>query len=281
MKITKILNNNLVLCSTNLGEDIIVSGLGIGFEKKKNQNIDDDKVEKVFYTIGKHDINKLMNMVGDIPGEYFLCADKILSVVQDQLTEKIPTSLYISLTDHIFFLKKRIEENHYFPNQFGWEIQRYYPDEYNVALSSIKIIEEYFNILIPDEEACNLAMHFMTIKGTYTSIEEKTQEIKIIQDVLNIVKYESKNKISQHSLDYERFIVHLKFFVKRIMIEDTKEEVNFLYDYVKSIMVDSFNISEKIGLYINKSYGKSVSKSQLAYLTVHIQRLREEGEKNE
>ena len=53
MKIVKVLNNNLVICRNTDGEDIVVAGLGIGFQKKKNEDVEIDKIEKIFQNIGK------------------------------------------------------------------------------------------------------------------------------------------------------------------------------------------------------------------------------------
>lgn len=43
MKINKVLNNNLVFSKNKDGEDIIVAGLGIGFQKIKGDEIEQKK----------------------------------------------------------------------------------------------------------------------------------------------------------------------------------------------------------------------------------------------
>ena len=219
----------------------------------------------------------MVKMLNEIPIKYFDCVDKILENNNERIGKKnVPASLYMSLTDHIYFLIERISQNKYFPNQFGWEIQRYYPNEYVMALNSIKTIEKYFNINIPEEEAGNLALHFMSFNSTFNTIEEKTRELQIVQDIVSIVNYELKNKLNTFTLSYDRFLVHLKFFAQRIFSKEEKEENNFLYDYVQDLMMDSFNIAKIIEKYLNENYSVEISKSQLAYLTVHIQRLKEE-----
>lgn len=48
MKINKVLNNNLVFSKNKDGEDIIVAGLGIGFQKIKGDEIEQKKLKKSF-----------------------------------------------------------------------------------------------------------------------------------------------------------------------------------------------------------------------------------------
>lgn len=52
LKIAKILNNNVVISVDKNGEDIIVMGSGIAFQKKHGDLIDEKKVERILHTSG-------------------------------------------------------------------------------------------------------------------------------------------------------------------------------------------------------------------------------------
>ena len=52
MKIKKILNNNMV-CVDHGGKEMIVSGKGIGFKRKKGEKIDISRVEKMYQLVEK------------------------------------------------------------------------------------------------------------------------------------------------------------------------------------------------------------------------------------
>ncbi|MBC9720576.1 PRD domain-containing protein [Enterococcus faecium] len=276
MKINKVLNNNLVFSKNKDGEDIIVAGLGIGFQKIKGDEIEQKKIEKIFQNIAKKESTKLIKMLNEIPIAYFNCTEEILKQNQEFFENNFTNSTVLALTDHIYFLIKRIRNEQYLPNQFGWEIQRYYPKEYKIALSSLEIINQHFEVNIPEEEASNLVLHFMSIQQEGHSISERTVELRIIQDITNIVKYELKNEYNENGLSYERFLIHLKFFVRRIFSKEKHDEHNFLYEYVQDNMEEAFKISKSINIYLNTNYEVTVSQSQLAYLTVHIQRLQDE-----
>lgn len=190
--------------------------------------------------MAKKESTKLIQMLNEIPIAYFNCTEEILRQNQGFFENKTTNSTILSLTDHIYFLIKRIHNEQYLPNQFGWEIQRYYPKEYKIALHSLEIIEKHFQVKIPEEEASNLVLHFMSIQLEGHSIAERTTELRIIQDITNIVKYELKNGYNENGLSYERFLVHLKFFVRRIFSKEKQDEQNFLYDYVRDNMENSF-----------------------------------------
>ena len=48
MVIYKILNNNLILSRDGQGHEVIVKGCGIAFQKKKGQQVEESRIEKIF-----------------------------------------------------------------------------------------------------------------------------------------------------------------------------------------------------------------------------------------
>ena len=48
MKISRIINNNVVSTCDEEGREVIVMGRGVGFKAKEGSTIDEDKIEKVF-----------------------------------------------------------------------------------------------------------------------------------------------------------------------------------------------------------------------------------------
>ena len=51
-------------------------------------------------------------------------------------------------------------------------------------------------------------------------LQKTTLDItKMIQNILNIVKFHFNIELDEYSLHYERFITHLKFFAQRMLSE--------------------------------------------------------------
>ena len=49
MKILKVINNNVVSALDESGEEIVVMGKGVGFEKKPGTPVDEGRIEKRFF----------------------------------------------------------------------------------------------------------------------------------------------------------------------------------------------------------------------------------------
>lgn len=62
MVIYKILNNNLILSKDNQGHEVIIKGCGIAFQKKKGQQIDEKRIEKVLSQRQRRSVKKFRDI---------------------------------------------------------------------------------------------------------------------------------------------------------------------------------------------------------------------------
>ena len=101
-------------------------------------------------------------------------------------------------------------------NALLWEIKKFCPDEYQLGLDALEIIEQQTGIRPREDEAGFLATHI--INAQYGSGTTAAQDmIRMIQDIVNLVRYTYGIDLDESSLYYIRFITHLKFFLARIV----------------------------------------------------------------
>lgn len=107
---TKIFNNNSIVSMNDKGEEIILVGGGIGFGIRKNDEIDERKIEKVF-CLEKETNYKFQSIVRNTPLQYILAADQIITYIKKNSSKKINDFIYVTLTDHIYTTIERVK-NH-------------------------------------------------------------------------------------------------------------------------------------------------------------------------
>ena len=117
MKITKILNNNVVLSKIN-GNERIVMGNGLAFGKKNGQQLERDKIEKVF-RLTSQDQERMLTLLDEINQDVLLVSEQIIKEANKLYDSPISESIYIALTDHINYAIERTHEGfdikiHYF-----------------------------------------------------------------------------------------------------------------------------------------------------------------------
>ena len=274
MIINKVLNNNVVTIISENSEEAVVMGRGIAFQKKKGDEIDESKIEKIFVLENKSINEKLLTLVNDIPAKYLEVAENIIKYAENKLGTKLNENIYLTLTDHISFAISRAEKNLEIKNAMLWDIKRLHKVEFEIGIHALKIIEENLNFELPEDEAASIAMHIVNAELNSRNMNETLDITKMIQNILNIVKFHFNIELDEYSLHYERFITHLKFFAQRMIsgkiIKD--DDTNFC-EMIKTQYKEAYSCAEKIKKYVLKDFNHELSDEEMMYLTVHIKRI--------
>src|SRR5690625_2567493 len=101
MKIIKAYNNNCVSVDDN-GEIFILTGKGIGYQKRKGDDVDTEKIEHEFRIVD-HKQNHFDQILEKIPQQYFQTTRYIVERISSDLDIKFNDSVHIALTDHIYY----------------------------------------------------------------------------------------------------------------------------------------------------------------------------------
>ena len=273
MKIAKVINNNVISVMDENNKELVIMGRGIAFQKRPGDVVEEEKIEKIFKLDNKDVSEKFKTLLYDIPLEYMEVAEAIINYAKVTLGKKLNESIYVSLTDHIVFAIERSKKGLLISNALLWEIKRIYKDEYAIGLKAIEKINNKLGISLPEDEAGFIAMHIVNAE-----LNEEMPNVvnitKLIQDVLNIVKYHFKIDIDEDSLNYFRFLTHLKFFAQRLFSGTSLgSKDDFLYEMMKEKYKDAIACVKKIKDYIKKEHGQDLTKEEMAYLAIHIERV--------
>jgi beta-glucoside operon transcriptional antiterminator len=271
MLISKIFNNNVVLAVAEDENEVILMGRGIAFQKKAGDLIDESKVDKKFV----HGLsNKLTELLKDIPQPHLDLADEIIHNAKSQLSVKLSDYIYLTLTDHLDFAITRIQQGQILTNPLLWEIRKIYPKEYKIGLQAVGMVKEKLGIVLPDDEAGSIALHLVNAQNGSQEMDQTIEITKMVQDILQIVKYHFGIDLDEDSINYSRFVVHLRFFGQRLLEKQTNpHENNELFEVVKEKYPTVYGCVEIINRYVKKATDICLSKSEMVYLMLHIHRV--------
>ncbi|WP_297637199.1 BglG family transcription antiterminator LicT [uncultured Clostridium sp.] len=273
MRINKILNNNVVIAIID-GEEIVVMGKGVGFQKKVGDIISPENIEKVFKLQGEKENRSFNQLMGETPAEYLTITKDIVTLAEEKLKITLNEVIYIILTDHLFFAVTRKRENIRIDNPILWEIKSLYKKEFKVGLVGIEIVKKYTGVSLSEDEAGFIALHI--INAALNEDMSNTMNITIMTNkILSIVKREFNIQFDENSLDYMRFLTHLKFFAQRIFKRtQIKDEDAEFYEMVVNKYKEEKQCINKIENYIKKQFNYRLSKQEVIYLIMHIRKFR-------
>lgn len=271
MKLKRVLNNNVVIATDDANREFVVVGLGLAYSLQKGEEIPSNKIERIFTSMEEQ--NQLQKMVESIPQEHFDLAVEIIEYAQQMLQVKLSDAIYITLTDHINFVKERLQKGLLPKNSLKWEIKQYYPKEYQVGMKIVELLEDEFDHSLNEDEAASIALHIVNAELDTESLHESMDAIHLMDQVMQILKYQGKINEAMDDLNYQRLITHVKFFVQRVLANKQLKEDNPLFNMVRKNYPEAYSIAEKIRAFVESKINHPVSNDEITYLMIHIERI--------
>jgi len=273
MIIKRVLNNNTVISSNSKGVDVLLMGKGIAFGKKKGQSIDLEQIEKSFLLKDKETQSKFTELLINVPMEHILVSEKIINFGKIKLGKNLNEIIYVNLTDHIHSAIDRYREGLILKNPLRWDIARFYPDEYAVGEKAIEIVRNDLGVSFEIDEAAFIAIHFVNAEMD-KSWDFAYEIAEITKNIETIIKNHYRTEFDENSLDYYRFVTHVKFFAQRLLAGDHyDDEDEELLNTLKHKYEGEYASALEIKDYVQKDFEYELSSTELLYLTAHIRRI--------
>ena len=271
--IEKVINNNIISAYEKSGAEVIVMGRGIGFKKKQGEVVPADQISKIFRIKSRTLTEQFKELLANMPLERVRISDEIISHAKDHLKLKLNQSIYVTLTDHINFAIERVSQGIEPQNALLWEIKRFYPQEFQLGIYALELIQDRLGILLPEDEAGFIALHFVNAEYG-TDIRDAVKFPDQMQAIVDIVERDLGILLDESSLHYERFMTHIKFLIQRIY----RKELLFSEDRELSLLMQrkyprEYQCSLKVAEYIMQATGSRLSEEEIMYLSVHIRRV--------
>ena len=282
MNIKKVFNNNVALTEDANQTEMVVMGKGLAFQKKIGDTIDMEKIEKTFVVPSQGFTDKFSALLDEIPHEILVLSRDIVDVATKKLQTDLNDSLYLSLADHIDFAISRTKHGLPIKNPLAWEVQKFYKKEYDIARNVLGLIEERVGIRLPEDEAASIALHLFNAKQEDAEMEETMAMTEIVTDITDIVKYHFGIEFDMDSMNYSRFITHLRYFAYRMLRKELHEDdrESSLFEQVKGEYPEAYACTQKVQAYLNRQYGVEMTKDEATYFMIHIHRVSQREKNN-
>ena len=253
--------------------ETVLMGRGLGFGCRPGGEVCQAKVEKRFSMHSDQLSSRFQQLVTSIPLPHFMMSERIINHAKLSLGRELSDSIYVTLPDHISGAISRYREGIRLQNPLLWDIQQFYRDEYQVGLKANEIVLEETGVAFTEDEAGFIAMHFVNaqIGGEIREVYDMTY---LMQAALRIVREVYGAEPDSSTIEYYRFITHLKFFARRIVgSQKYGDEDTDLLEVVRFKYPRAFACAEKICSYVLTEKGFHAGDNELLYLTIHIARV--------
>ncbi len=272
MKIIKIFNNNSIAALSDELGDIILTGSGIGFQKKIGDLVDESRIEKTYIFKEKGE-KRIRRGINDIEPIYYEITSLLVSKATEELETQFYGEIFLAISDHIAFAIKRKKENIDLPNVVLSETKALYKQEYQLGLWIIEVIKEKIGIQLEEAEAGYIALHLVNF-STKNNSQNTSKIVNFVKDVFDVIEKTMHIKLELDSIDYARLSTHLKFLAERVFRNDVENTIDTT-ENIRDMLKENIRLSlciNRIKKLIYEKYHYTLTPDEQTYLCIHIKK---------
>lgn len=269
--VIKALNNNMVLIREQ-GVEKILLAKGIGFNKKFGDILEDNlEVDKVFSIEDKKNQENLKEVYNRVDGEFVAICEEALAEISEELGEELNETIHIGLIDHLAIAMKRLKNKEQINNPFIVEIETLYSVEFEMAKKIVNKLQDKYEIDFPEGEIGFITLHIHSARNG-KMLSNSIKYSYLSNKIIIYIEEKFNSKIDKRSLDYARFLSHVRFTIERVLTDTVLK--NDLTEIIKKSYPISYEIAEGASKIIEETLDKKVCDDEVAYIAMHVERFR-------
>lgn len=269
--VIKALNNNMVLIKEQ-GVEKILLAKGIGFNKKFGDILEDNlEVDKVFSIEDKKNQENLKEVYNRVDGEFVAICEEALAEISEELGEELNETIHIGLIDHLAIAMKRLKNKEQINNPFIVEIETLYSVEFEMAKKIVNKLQDKYEIDFPEGEIGFITLHIHSARNG-KMLSNSIKYSYLSNKIIIYIEEKFNSKIDKRSLDYARFLSHVRFTIERVLTDTVLK--NDLTEIIKKSYPVSYEIAEGASNIIEETLDKKVYDDEVAYIAMHVERFR-------
>ncbi len=277
MKVVQSLNQNALLVMNNKGEEVVALGRGIGFGKKRGDLIDSDGISRIFTVQSTANEKRILETLKSIDNEIYVIAEDVVDLGEKLLDKKLNETFIFTIAKHIQFAIERDREEPIEYSPFEYQLRYLYPDEYKASEEVIKFINEKYHLNMKIQEISFFTLHFVNGMIDSEDFNDILKLSELLNKIISFIDIESGNRLKRDSIDYSRFIVHLRYFLIRTLSksqEDKKDpRMSELLSITKEMYLEETALLEKLKKKLSSDNQLSFGVDEDLYLLLHLVRI--------
>lgn len=271
-RIKKILNNNVAIALDDAGEEVIVTGKGLGFGNKPGDILPERSVHRVYTACDGGGNRRLQAIFAEIPYACIRVAEHIVDFASAALGQQLGQNLVVPLADHINFAIERTRAGTYQQNLLSQEIENFYPAECVIGRQGLALISDELGVDLDPSEAASIAFHIINNAGSGNTALDTSRIIQGMEGMLAIIQDGLGIRIPADSSRYARLVTHLKFLMRRVITDSqAADEVGPLFLNTDDASVRNITVCvERVASFLADAFDYDISEAERLYLFVHI-----------
>ncbi|MCC3650573.1 PRD domain-containing protein [Streptomyces sp. S07_1.15] len=274
MKVLRVLNNNVVLARDEKGQEVILTGRGIGFSSSQGKPVDAALVKRVFVPADGRDPGHLAEALALISEEVLHAVVTALGEVGIEERESTRPTLAIAVADHIAGALERAAQGIAIEYPLRDEVQTLYATEYAQAQRLLRAINERLTPELDASEATALALHLVNAGFVSGDLSFTYTMTGVIQQMLAVVRERYSLGAFDASMGAARFITHVRYLFVRIQQrQQLKGQESTIGKGIRQHYPEATRTAQQLATIVELRLGQQLSEDEVSYMALHVARM--------
>ena len=273
MVILRVFNNNVVLARDEIGREAILTGRGLGFQRRAGQEVDASLIARRY--VPADNAESVAEVIAGIPLERLALIERVFRRAARELGTGVPSSTVVAVVDHVNQAMERVRQGLVMDYPLRAEAAHLHPEELRLAEAMVEELNAAQEVQLPAGEAVALALHLFTAAVGARSAQEATRQSRLIAQVMELLSGAYGDSFDAGSVDAARFAVHLRYFLVRartaVQIQDST--ASLVTRALCAGNPGAYRVALRIRDLLELRLGTSVTDDETAYLALHVARL--------
>lgn len=282
MKILRVLNNNVVLSRDASGREVILTGRGLGFQKRPGQEVDPRAVVRTFVPTDGRDPDNLATVLAALDQDVVRAVVLAISETQLEPAESTQPTLAIAVADHVAQALKRERDGTRIDYPLRAEVQTLYREEYDKAARLLTAINHHIDPPLPQTEATALALHLVNAGFSSGDLSFTYTMTGVIQQMLTVISERYGIPAERDSISGARFITHVRYlFVRVHQHRQLTRQDSVIGESIRTAYPEATRTARQLATIVELRLGTALTEDEVSYLALHVARMTLDAETDE
>lgn len=282
MKILRVLNNNVVLSRDASGREVILTGRGLGFQKRPGQEVDPRAVVRTFVPTDGRDPDNLATVLAALDQDVVRAVVLAISETQLEPAESTQPTLAIAVADHVAQALKRERDGTRIDYPLRAEVQTLYREEYDKAARLLTAINHHIDPSLPQTEATALALHLVNAGFSSGDLSFTYTMTGVIQQMLTVISERCGIPAERDSISGARFITHVRYlFVRVHQHRQLTRQDSVIGESIRTAYPEATRTARQLATIVELRLGTALTEDEVSYLALHVARMTLDAETDE
>lgn len=213
VRVLRVFNNNVVLARDELGREAVLTGRGLGFQRRAGDVVDTSRIARRFIPVDN--AASVGEVIAGIPLERLALIERTFRRAVRELGVSVPSSTVIAVVDHVNQAMERVGRGEVMDYPLRAEAAHLHPDELRLAEQMVRELNASQKLQLPAGEAVALALHLFTAVVGAPSTREAVRQSRLIGQVMSVLAAAYGPAFDPDAIDAARFATHLRYFLTR------------------------------------------------------------------